>query len=379
MPLITLIGGFLADPITSFPDTFGPGSSLGGKNGVGWMNAFPYALPNLFSGIFILISAMSVVFGLNETHEALRDKPDYGRKIGKFVTNLICRRRNSNHEYAQLATDETELQPTRRSTRSNSGSTVFPRSVPNPDVEQQSASPSPTVSTPTKSTKSPFRAILTKNVLLTLISHHLLALHVSSFNALVFLLLPAPHNANTDAHFPTLRFTGGLGLSQSRVGLAMAILGIIGLPLQILVYPPTTTRLGTLPSYRLFLPFSILAYTALPFLVLLPMHPTWRVWILLAAVLASQVLSRTFALTGTVILVNNSSPGPSTLGTIHGVAQSVSSAARMLGPTIGGWLLGLGLKGNFVGGVWWGMAGIAAFNWALLFLIHEGDGRGGKA
>lgn len=376
------LGGFLADPITSFPDTFGPGSALGGKNGVGWMSAFPYALPNLFSGIFILISAMSVVFGLNETHEALRDKPDYGRKIGRLVTNLICRRRGRHHEYSRLATDETELQPTRRNTRSDSGSTVFPRSVPNPnpdpDPEQQTSSTS-TATNKSSTTKSPFRAILTKNVLLTLTSHHLLALHVSSFNALIFLLLPAPHNPNTTAHFPTLHFTGGLGLSQSRVGLAMAILGIIGLPLQILVYPPTTTRLGTLPSYRLFLPFSILAYTALPFLVLLPTHPTWRIWIFLAAVLASQVLSRTFALTGTVILVNNSSPAPSSLGTIHGVAQSVSSAARMLGPTIGGWLLGLGLKGNFVGGVWWGMAGVAAVNWALLWCIYEGDGRGGKA
>lgn len=349
------------------------------------MNTFPYALPNLFSGIFILISAMSVVFGLDETHEALRDKPDYGRKIGKLITRLICRRRGDNHEYARLASDEHELQPTMRSTRSNSGSTVFPRSVPGPvpdaDPERQTSSTTTNESAPaTKaSRKSPFRAVLTRNVLLTLTSHHLLALHVSTFNALIFLLLPAPHNANQDAHFPTLHFTGGLGLSQSRVGLAMAIIGIIGLPLQILVYPPTTTRMGTLPSYRLFLPFSILAYTALPFLVLLSTHPTWRIWVLLSTVLASQVLSRTFALTGTVILVNNSSPAPTALGTIHGVAQSVSSGARMLGPTIGGWLLGLGLKGNFVGGVWWGMAGVAALNWALLWCIYEGDGKGGRA
>lgn len=350
---------------------------MGGKNGVAWMNAFPYALPNLFSGIFILISAMSVVFGLNETHEALRNKPDYGRKIGRLITSLICRRRHDNYEYARLATDETELQPT-PTTPSRSGSTVFPRSVPDPEQQTPAATTSET-SSPTKSSRSPFRQILTKNILLTLTSHHLLALHVSSFNALIFLLLPAPHSPNNTHHFLSLRFTGGLGLSQSRVGLAMAILGAIGLPLQILLYPPTTLRLGTLPSYRLFLPFSILAYTALPFLVLLPTDPAWRIWILLSAVLASQVLSRTFALTGTVILVNNSSPGPHALGTIHGVAQSVSSAARMLGPTVGGWLLGLGLKGNFVGGVWWGMATVAMVNWALLWCIHEGDGKSGRA
>ena len=159
----------------------------------------------------------------------------------------------------------------------------------------------------------------------------------------------------------------------------MAILGIIGLPLQILLYPPLNSRLGTLPGYRMFLPFSVLAYTALPFLVLLPEQPAWRVWLCLALVLGAQVLSRTFALTGTVILVNNSSPSPASLGTIHGVAQSASSGARMLGPTIGGWLLGLGLKSNLVGGVWWGMAVVAFANWGLLFLIYEGDGAGGRA
>ncbi|KAK5104659.1 hypothetical protein LTS08_002550 [Lithohypha guttulata] len=375
-----ILGGFLADPISAFPNVFGPGSLLGGKNGVSWMVAFPYALPNLFSGIFIFISAMCVVFGLDETHEALRDKPDYGRKVGRLVTDLICRRRDRTG-YSQVATDETEMQPTPTTPTvpASSGETVFPRSVP--DIERQPMV-SPTMNPPKtghNTNTSPFRQILTKNVLLTLAQHHLLAFHVSSFNALIFLLLPAPRANNEGFHFPSLRFTGGLGLSQEKVGLAMAILGVIGLPLQILLYPTLNTRIGTLPSYRLFLPFSVLAYTTLPFLVLVPNQPAWLVWILLSLVLAAQVLSRTFALTGTVILVNNSSPSRTSLGTIHGVAQSASSAARMLGPTIGGWLLGVGLKGNLVGGIWWGLAVVALANWGLLFLIYEGDGKGGKA
>lgn len=338
------------------------------------MNAFPYALPNLFSGIFILISAMSVVFGLDETHEALRHKPDYGRKIGRRIANIVCWRKHDTYEYTQLHADETELQPT-PITPTTGSSNVFPRSTVDPERQMSEAISAPT----TNNSRSPFRQILRKNILITLTSHHLLAFHVSTFNALIFLLLPAPHSPNRDHHFPSLFFSGGLGLSQSRVGLAMAILGVIGLPLQILLYPPLTQRLGTLPSYRLFLPFSILAYVSVPFLVLLPESPAWLVWALLSLVLASQVLSRTFALTGTVILVNNSSPGPSVLGTIHGVAQSASSAARMLGPTLGGMLLGLGFRTNFVGGVWWLMAIIAAINWTLLFFIHEGDGKGGKA
>lgn len=369
-------GGFLADPISSFPDVFGPGSFLGGKDGVGWMNAFPYALPNLFSGVFILISAMSIVLGLDETHEALRNKPDYGRKVGRYLTKRILRRKHDHYEYTRLDDEheDTELQPT-VSRASTGSSNVFPRST----VELEGQSRQVRASPSTAKIKSPFRQLLTKNILITLTSHHLLALHVSSFNALVFLLLPAPHSPNQDYHFPSLFFSGGVGLSQSRVGLAMAILGVIGLPLQILLYPPLTQKLGTLPGYRMFLPFSILAYVAIPFLVLLPKSPSWTVWLSLSLVLASQVLSRTFALTGTVILINNSSPGAHVLGSLHGVAQSASSAARMLGPTVFGYLLGLGFQNNFVGGVWWLMAIIAAINWALLFFIYEGDGKGGRA
>lgn len=373
-----IVGGFLADPVHGLPGVFGPGSTLGGRDGVAWMKTFPYGLPNLFSGCFILASVLGVVLGLDETHEALRDRPDRGRQVGRRIADFIRRRsRNQGYryKYSPLDMEDIELTPAVFTSTGISAEDTSPRDRTHPV-------PAPYSRPPTRSSiesKSPLKRILSRNVVFTLLSHHLLALHVSAFNALVFLLLPAPRHPNSSWHVPSLQFTGGLGLSQSQVGLAMAILGVIGLPLQILFYPPIHTKMGTLRGYRTFLPFSILAYTALPFLVLLPdTQPAWVLWLLLAAVLASQVLSRTFALTGTVILVNNSSPGPKSLGTIHGMAQSASSAARMLGPTVGGYLLGLGLRHNLVGGVWWLMAGICAVQWALLFIIYEGDGRGGK-
>ncbi|KAJ5677713.1 uncharacterized protein N7477_003346 [Penicillium maclennaniae] len=49
--------------------------------------------------------------------------------------------------------------------------------------------------------------------------------------------------------------------------------------------------------------------------------------------------------------------------TVHGIAQSITSAARTLGPIVGGWGLGLGLKYNIVGAVWWGLAGEALLGW----------------
>ncbi len=87
-----------------------------------------------------------------------------------------------------------------------------------------------------------------------------------------------------------------------------------------------------------------------------------------------QVTGRTFALPATTILVNNASPHPSVLGTMHGIAQSMSSAARTLGPALGGKMYGVGLKGGVVGAVFWGLSAVAVVNCIASHFVKEGDG-----
>lgn len=61
-----ILGGSLADPVNNLPHLFGPGSVLGGKEGVWWMRHWPYALPNILSAIFIFMSLVAVFLGLEE-------------------------------------------------------------------------------------------------------------------------------------------------------------------------------------------------------------------------------------------------------------------------------------------------------------------------
>jgi hypothetical protein len=61
-----ILGGSLADPVRSFPRIFGPGSLFGGKEGVWWMQQWPYALPNVLSAFFIFFSVLAVFLGLDE-------------------------------------------------------------------------------------------------------------------------------------------------------------------------------------------------------------------------------------------------------------------------------------------------------------------------
>lgn len=209
-------------------------------------------------------------------------------------------------------------------------------------------------------------------MLLTILTNFVLVIHMSAFNALTFVFLPTPR-APPGSRDGFLHFGGGLGFPSSKVGLATAIIGIIGLPLQIFVYPELQTRMGTLISFRTFLPFSIIAYTIMPFLVLLPAVPK-IVWPAFTGVVAIQVISRTFSIPAGVILVNSSITNPAVLGTVHGVSQSIICGARALGPFIGGWGLALGLQHNFIVGVWWFYAIVAFVGWLLLWTIHEGKG-----
>jgi hypothetical protein len=234
----------------------------------------------------------------------------------------------------------------------------------------------------------PFRRLLTPNVIFTFVSHFLLAFHLGSFNSLWFIFLSTPvYNPATAPphHEPRLpfHFTGGLGLPPPLVGTAMAIIGVIGINLQIFLYPRISARLGTVGSFRLFLACFPLVYLLVPFLSVVPSSASAPppepksgplIWAAITAVLFLQVAGRTFALPGQTILVNNCTPHPSVLGTIHGLGQSVSSAARTIGPMLGGWLYGIGLTRGVVGGVWWGLACVAVLGLVASWFVREGDG-----
>tara|TARA_R110002003_G_scaffold3_30_gene215 strand:- start:24580 stop:25737 length:1158 start_codon:yes stop_codon:yes gene_type:complete len=365
--MLTIAGGLLADPVGSYPSLFGPGSTIGGKDGVQWMKHWPYALPNLMSAIFLLYSALAVLLFLEETSELCKDKPDRGLRIGRWVRRHMFRQNTTESGYSALAASEEaassfELQPTPTSAISDK-----PKRPPRQVL--------------------PFRRIFTRNLITTLCAHGLLAMHVGGFNSLWFIYLSTPRYNPAHPHPPgftphgLVHFTGGLALPPARIGLALAILGVIGIALQLFVYPNLSHRLGTARSYRIFLALFPLTYALAPFLSRVPswadppagVSGPW-IWLAIIAVLAIQVLARTFALPCTTILINNVSPHPSVLGTVHGVGQSVSSLTRTFGPIIFSWVFGKGLDRGVVGLSWWLMSAVAVVGWIVAQGVREGDG-----
>jgi hypothetical protein len=291
--------------------------------------------------------------------ESIRHKEDLGMKIVRKVSEIFHCRRSSEftHEYTAVPGSPTDVELS---------STKF-REKPK--------------SKPRWKNKLPFRRIFTYNVVCTLIAHSLMATHLGTFNNLWYVFLSTPvASPSAPRHLPFV-FTGGMGMPPRDVGFAMAVLGVIGICMQLFIYPVVNARLGTVKSWRIFLAAFPIAYILVPFLSTVPSRspaPAEKdgilVWISLCVVLFIQVTGRTFALPATTILVNNASPHPSVLGTMHGIAQSMSSAARTMGPALGAKFYGMGLKGGVVGAVFWGLSGIAVVNCVASQFVREGDG-----
>lgn len=349
-----LLSGFLADPVHSLPGLFGPGSLFGGADGVQWLRSFPYALPNLLCSTILGIAALGVILGLDETHPQLRNRPDPGRRLGKYLLRTITGRQPSECSYDSKGSDMPSTTSITGRLQDNGDDEVH--EAPFSEVEDKK--------------RTPFRAVLTRNVCLNMLQRFLQSLHVSAFNSIFFSLLPTPKADSHNFHLP-FRFTGGLGLSSEKIGFANTTIGMIGLPLQLLLYPRLIGSLGVRSSYRVFLPLSIIAYLLLPYLVLLPADDGGLVWACLSAVLSMHVLSRTFVNPATMMLVNDCAPSRDLLGTVHGLASSVSSTARILGPVVGGQLLGWGLAHNMVGLPLWLLGIVAVMNWAILWWIDD--------
>jgi hypothetical protein len=201
----------------------------------------------------------------------------------------------------------------------------------------------------------------------------------SAFGNLWSLFLSTPRS--TESYALPFIFTGGLAFPASTVGFATSILGILGMLLQLFLYPPVQDCLGTVHSFRLFLLLFPLVYFSTPYLSILPSASKppdassgTPVWLGVISILLLHVTARTFTLPATIILLNSCSPHPSVLGTVHGIGQSVSAAFRTIGPVVGGIWYGAGLDSGVIGAAWWGIAAVAAAGCVTALWVYEGSG-----
>ena len=400
-----ILAGLLVDPVKNFPHLVGEGSTFGGATGVKWLQTYPYALANLISTILLFIEAILVHFFLQET---LKDKrPMELSKLDpvSFVRKLVGQISNAKNSGYRMVREQ------RQGLLNSQERSSFEMDRMNARGERVEEKPVQ---------RLPFRRIWTSNVLWVLLSVGIFDFHMGAFASLWILFLATPRvffpgnepvnptppsladgapaavaaavgaaggeqmqsrSIHTVAVRSIFKFSAGLNFPPPTIGFAMAIIGFIGVALQFLLYPWANSRFGLMRSFRGSLFMFPLAYSLAPYIALLPSaspppDPSsgWVVWLGISFVLFLQVAARTFALPATIILINNSSPHPSVLATIHGIGQATSATFRTLGPMLAGYWFGTWTERGVIGMAWWITGIVASFGCVASFWVRNGSG-----
>lgn len=365
-----ILSGVLSEPLENFPRLFGEGSTFGGPDGVQWMKTYPYALPNLLCTVLLLLEAVLVHYGLDETLKGKRPFEPIN-----FLRDTYAKFQHAKaHGYRQ--TQEWQCEGL-LSTSERNGSLELERLHSN----GEKAEPQPAVQ------RLAFRRIWTSNVLWTLVSIAIFDFHMGAFANLWILFLATPREYVPDDAPPdptprsAFKFASGLAFPPPTIGFAMAIIGFIGVALQFLLYPWANARFGLMRCFRGSLVLFPAAYYLAPYIALLPSTSKAPdpasgapVWLGISFVLFLQVAARTFALPATIILLNNSSPHPSVLGTIHGLGQACSATFRTIGPMLAGWWFGVWMERGVIGMAWWIVGSIAALGCVAAYWVRNGSG-----
>ena len=400
-----ILAGTLSNPLVNLPQWFGPQGTFGGPDGVAWMRTYPFALANLTSTFVLLAEAILVHFFLDETLKGKRPFTFPTLHPLRFVRILVERVSGARDRGYRL------LRETQREGLLSNEEHV--------SMELDRMNQRGQAVDERRTQGLPFHRIWTSNVLWVLVSVAIFDFHMGAFSNLwiLFLATPrafvptsdgtpnpvvppvaadphgalAPHPADTTSS-PKIqsrdlvarslfKFANGLAFPPPTIGFAMAIIGFIGVALQFLLYPYANARYGLMRCFRGSLFLFPAAYYLAPYIALLPSSTPAPdpasgpiVWFGISSVILLQVAARTFALPATIILINNSSPHPSVLATIHGVGQACSALFRTLGPILAGSWYGTWQERGITGMAWWIVATVATVGCFASYKVRNGSG-----
>ncbi|KAH8700902.1 major facilitator superfamily domain-containing protein [Talaromyces proteolyticus] len=336
-PLIT---GFLSNPMKVTSASRDPASH--------WLERFPYALPSLASAATMFLLSAVVFLFTKEVWHCGKPRDQALRNLKYLILRLVGRRQPT--DYAALIQE-------------------VPEDMDSAELEERaSAGSGPRMDRAQKS--SPVRrsmSIWTFTFIATLGSQAIFDFHMGAFAGLWPLFLS---NARASPEDQVSGHAGGLGMSVKSVGLATSISGVIGVIIQIFIYPRVNDIIGTVNSYRTFSSLFLLAYLAFP--LLQAIQPAAAMWPAIFLTLLIHVTGRVFVIPATIIVLNNSAPAAHLLGKVHGIGQMASALFRTLGPFFAGYLYQEGLKLESAVFSWWTVAVIAFLGFVAAQFVRNG-------
>ncbi|CAD0027655.1 unnamed protein product [Aureobasidium pullulans] len=275
-------------------------------------NPYPYLAPNVLSaGVLIIDLVLTMIF-LEESLEEAKDLPPLKRRVSNLFawlwqftgnsTKPSYVRRRANHEssHANSRNDGTEEDTT--DDESDAESTHLLGSGNHETLSRSD--------------------VFNRDTILLLITFLIFQLSNISYNSLYPIFAQAVP--------PT-----GRGLSPEEIGLSLGFAGLVTIVFQVGIFGKLREKVGNKTTYRVGLFGFVIAFLLMPWVgykdgkngsgSATTAGKVW-LWVELGAVLIIK----------TVAAITNSAPNHSVLGTLNGLAQTLSAAGRAAGPFISG-------------------------------------------
>ncbi|GAO18848.1 hypothetical protein UVI_02059550 [Ustilaginoidea virens] len=349
LPVIYSLGGITGPAL---------GGVLAGRVGGG---RFPYLGPNVLGAALLAASVVVVGVWFEETLDEQGRSPWRPKWVAWLTGRARGRRRESwASRLAEASAAQPLLSPASSSSSSLSSDSSRDGNDDDDDDDDEAAAPEG---------RPVWKDMVNHTTLILLATYLVFQLSNISFNSLYPIFAAAPS--------PT-----GRQLDPSAIGLSLGAAGVATIAFQAFLFQRIRSRIGNLGSYRLALLGLGTSMLLMPWVGALDDDPPFgwgsgRAWLHaeLALVLIAKNICAVGGLSSVMLLITNSAPSHASLGTLNGVAQTLSALGRSIGPVVSGALFTLSVDIRPRGEAlpWSLFGGLSLVGWCVsLFIRGEG-------
>lgn len=321
---------------------------------------FPYLAPNLVSAVMLATGFIAILLWFEETldgDERGPGKPKWLRRLASWFKRL-----------------GSKTEPNRR----HSWSTRWPRGQQQPLLASDSSSEDEAEvdglndydgNKPGLTKQDIWKEIFNPITILLLSTYLIFQLSNISFNSLypVFASTPAPT---------------GRDLKPGKIGAFMSAAGVTTIAFQAFVYGRVRNKVGSLGTYRYALLGLAISMILMPWVGYADDEPLFgigsgQMWLYIefCLVLIFKNICAVGGLSSVMLLITNSAPTHASLGTLNGLAQTLSALGRSVGPIVSGGLFTISVRIQPKGeALAWSVFGGLAFIGFVAALFVRGDG-----
>ncbi|KAG1722566.1 MFS general substrate transporter [Suillus lakei] len=303
-----LIGGVLSDPAAKWPNSVGRYPLF---------HQYPYFLPCMAAASVSIASWLVALLFLKESTRGAASK--------KKSVSHSDDTKNSAMQATTIHDKPTDTQVD-----------ILPRMLD----EAETANPA---SSSLESSRTDFRSILIPRVIIPVLHYGFL----SFIDQCMLVLMPLMYS--------TSRPLGGLGFSSNTIGLVMSAWSMSNGIIQVYAFPRLLRKFGPKRLYIASFAFFLVTFSTYPLMGYMAKRQMGAgMWLILCTQLAAYIVA--YSTYSCIILyVNNGAPSRDLLGATNGLAQTLGSMMRAIGPTVVSSLFALSLEKNLAGGtaVYW--------------------------